>query len=97
MNKISWSDFEKVEIRAGTVVEVKEFPEPRKPAFQLMINFGEEIGIKQASAQIRDLYSADELIGPFISECLLTGLYREDATVVLTVPDRKVQNGARLG
>ncbi len=112
MSSINWSDFEKIELRAGTVVEVEEFPEARKPAFKLKIDFGAEIGIKQSSAQIKDLYQAKELlnkqvicvvnfppkqIGPFISECLITGLYKEDGEVVLAVPDLKVQNGARMG
>jgi tRNA-binding protein len=112
MNRISWPEFEKVEMRAGTVVEVEEFPEARKPAFKLRIDLGDEIGIKQSSARIKDLYEARELvnkqvicvvnfppkqIGPFISECLVTGLYRENGSVVLAVPDRPVQNGARLG
>jgi tRNA-binding protein len=112
MNRISWPEFEKVEMRAGTVVEVEEFPEARKPAFKLRIDLGDEIGIKQSSARIKDLYEARELvnkqvicvvnfppkqIGPFISECLVTGLYMEDGSVVLAVPDRPVQNGARLG
>ena len=112
MENISWSDFEKVEIRAGTVVEVKEFPEARKPAFILKIDFGEEIGIKQASAQITDHYAMEDLhgkqvicvvnfppkqIGPFVSECLVTGLYREDGSVVLAVPDNEVSNGAKFG
>ena len=112
MDSISWLDFEKIELRAGTVVEVKEFPEARMPAFKLKIDFGEEIGIKQSSAQIKELYKARELkgkqvicvvnfppkqIGPFISECLVTGLYREDGSVVLAIPDREVQNGAKLG
>ena len=112
MGNISWSEFEKIEIRAGTVVEVKEFPEARKPAFKLKIDFGEEIGIKQASAQITDHYTTEDLqgkqvicvvnfpskqIGPFVSECLVTGLYREDGSVVLAVPDHKVSNGAKFG
>jgi len=112
MENISWSDFEKVEIRAGTVVEVKKFPEARKPAYKLKIDFGEEIGIKQASAQITDHYAAEDLlgkqvicvvnfspnqIGPFISECLVTGLYRDDGSVVLAVPDQEVSNGAKFG
>jgi len=112
MNSINWSDFEKVELRAGTVVEVAEFPEARKPAYKLKIDFGAEIGIKQSSAQIKDLYLAEKLlnkqvicvvnfppkqIGPFISECLVTGLYKENGEVVLAVPDNQVHNGARLG
>jgi len=112
MEEISWSDFEKIELRAGTVVEVKKFPEARKPAWILKIDFGEGIGIKKSSAQIRDLYQAEDLlgkqvicvlnfppkqIGPLYSECLVTGLYREDGTVILAIPDREVQNGARLG
>jgi len=112
MENISWSDFEKIELRAGTVVEVKEFPEARKPAFKLKIDFGEELGIKQASAQITDHYATEDLqgkqvicvvnfppkqIGPFISECLVTGLYKEDGSVVLAVPDHEVSNGAKFG
>ena len=112
MNNISWTDFEKVELRAGTVVEVKEFPEARKPAFKMLIDFGEEIGIRKSSVQIKELYAAKELlgkqvicvinfppkqIGPFISECLVSGLYREDGSVVLAIPDKEVHNGARLG
>lgn len=112
MNGIDWADFEKVELRAGTVAKVEEFPEARKPAFKLWIDFGKEIGTLKSSAQIKDLYSLEELlgrqviciinfppkqIGPFISECLVTGLYQEDGSVVLAVPDHRVQNGARLG
>jgi len=93
-------------------VEVKELPEARKPALILKIDFGKEIGIKQSSAQIKDLYTPDDLlgkqvicvlnfppkqIGSFISECLVTGLYREDGKVVLAVPHMEVTKGARLG
>lgn len=112
MKNISWSDFEKLELRAGTVVAVNPFPEARKPAWILDIDFGAPVGIRKSSAQIRDLYQAEDLlgkqvicvlnfppkqIGPFLSECLVTGLYREDGTVVLAVPEKKVQNGARMG
>jgi tRNA-binding protein len=112
MEHISWKDFEKIELRAGEVTRVEEFPEARKPAFKLWIDFGAGIGTKQSSAQIRDLYTREELlgrqvicvvnfppkqIGPFVSECLVTGFYREDGSVVLAVPDRVVQKGARLG
>jgi len=112
MEEISWNEFEKIEFRAGTVVEVHDFPEARKPAWILKIDFGEGFGILNSSAQIKDLYQAKDLlgkqvicvlnfppkqIGPFRSECLVTGLYREDGQVVLAVPDSEVQNGARLG
>jgi tRNA-binding protein len=112
MEHISWSDFELIELRAGTVVEVNEFPEARKPAYKLLIDFGAEIGTRHSSAQIKDIYTKEDLlgkqvvcvinfppkqIGPFVSECLVTGLYREDGKVVLTVPEREVQNGARMG
>jgi len=112
METISWSDFEKLELRAGTVIEVKAFPEARKPAFKLKIDFGEEIGIKQASAQVTDHYTSESIlgrqvicvvnfppkqIGPFVSECLVTGLYKEDGSVVLAVPEQPVHDGARLG
>ena len=112
MESISWPDFEKVDLRAGTVVEVKEFPEARKPAFKLKIDFGKEIGIKQSSAQLTHHYTTEDLlgkqvicvinfppkqIGPFVSECLVTGLYREDGSVILAVPDKEVGNGAKFG
>lgn len=112
MEKINWSDFERIDLRAGTVVEVEDFPEARKPAYKVKIDFGEEIGHRKASARITEHYSREDLlgkqvicvlnfppkqIGPFISECLLTGLYLEDGSVVLAVPDQKVSNGAKLG
>ena len=112
MKIINWSDFEKIDLRAGTVVEVDDFPEARKPAYKLKIDFGEKIGFKNASAQITDHYTREELlgkqvicvinfppkqIGPFISECLVTGLYRNDDSVVLAIPDMEVGNGAKFG
>ena len=111
MKTINWNDFEKVELRVGTVIEVKDFPEARKPAYKLIIDFGKEVGIKKSSAQITDLYRKDELIGkqiiavtnfapkqigPFISECLVTGFAQDDKSVVLAIPDKKVENGLRL-
>ncbi len=112
METIEWPDFAKVELRIGTIVSVEDFPEARKPAYKLKVDFGDEIGIKKSSAQITDLYNKDELlgsqvvavvnfpskqIGPIRSECLVTGFYREDGTVVLARPDSKVPNGAKLG
>lgn len=112
MNVIEWKDFEKVDIRAGTILEVEPFPEARHPAYKLKIDFGEEVGIKKSSAQITDLYEPKELvgkqilavtnfppkqIGPFMSECLVTGFYREDGSVVITTVDKAVPNGAKLG
>jgi tRNA-binding protein len=111
MENIEWSDFQKVELRVGTILDVQEFPEARKPAYKLFIDFGMEIGIKKSSAQITDLYSRDTLIGkqvlavvnfppkqvgPIISECLVTGFHREDGAVVLAIPDDDVPNGVRL-
>lgn len=112
MEEISWSDFEKVQFRVGTVLQVEDFPEARKPAWKLTVDFGDEIGTRKSSAQITDLYTKDDLlgkqviavvnfpekqIGPFMSQCLVTGLYRDDGAVVLAVPDQAVANGARLG
>ncbi len=111
MEEISWSDFEKVELRVGTVIEVKDFPEARKPAYKIKVDFG-EFGIKKSSAQITAHYSKEDLlgkqvvavinfpvkqIGPSKSECLITGFYREDGSVVLAIPEREVPNGAKLG
>ena len=111
MPQIDWNDFQKVELRIGTIIEVQEFPEARKPAWKLTVDFGEEMGVRQASAQIKDLYSKQELIGkqvlgvvnfppkqigPFMSECLVTGFVQGDGSVVLAVPDKPVTNGLRL-
>ncbi len=109
---ISWSDFEKVDMRVGTIIKVEEFPEARKPAYILTIDFGPEIGIKKSSAQITTLYSKKKLknvqvicvinfppkqIGPFMSECLVMGAYNERNDVVLIQPQREIQNGAKIG
>jgi tRNA-binding protein len=111
MKMIEWSDFEKIELRVGTVIDVEDFPEARKPAFKLKIDFGEKIGIRKSSAQITDLYKKEDLlgcqvvavvnfppkqIGPVRSECLITGFHREDGAVVLARPDSQVPNGAKL-
>ena len=111
METIDWNDFEKVELRVGTIVEVEDFPEARKPAYKLKIDFGEAIGLRKSSAQITDIYQKDDLlgrqiigvvnfpvkqIGPMRSECLVTGFHREDGAVVLARPDSEVPNGAKL-
>lgn len=112
MKEISWQDFEQVELRAGTIVKAEPFPEARKPAYRLEVDFGPELGVRKSSAQITVHYTPDELvgrqvvgvvnfpvkqIGPMRSECLVTGFYREDGSVVLCVPDKDVANGAKLG
>lgn len=111
MNTIEWSDFEKVQLCVGTIVEVEDFPKARRPAWILHIDFGEEIGRRKSSAQITDLYSREDLlerqivavvnfpakqIGPFMSECLVTGFANADGTIVLTSVDKPVPNGSRL-
>lgn len=111
MQSIEWADFERVELRVGTIVEVDDFPEARKPAYKLKVDFGPDIGVKKSSAQITDLYDKESLrgrqviavinfppkrIGSFESECLVTGFYREDGAVVLAVPETGVPDGARL-
>jgi len=111
MKTISWEEFEQVELRAGTVVAAERFPEARQPAYKLAVDFGPKIGVKRSSARITDLYSPEELvgrqvvgvvnfparqIGPMMSECLVTGFYRSDGAVVLAVPERPVENGAKL-
>lgn len=108
---ISWEDFEKVILKVGTILEVKDFPKAKKPAYQLSIDFGEELGIKYSSAQLTRLYSKEDLIGRqvicvtnfpprqianFFSEVLVTGIVLPDGEVVLTSVERKVPNGTRL-
>ena len=111
MNEITWDDFERVELRIGTVISVDDFPEARKPALKLTVDFGDEIGTMKSSAQITDLYDPEALIGkqvvavvnfprkqigPFMSECLVTGFTDPEGRIVLAVPDSPVPNGARL-
>ncbi|WP_324720487.1 tRNA-binding protein [Salinimicrobium sp. HB62] len=111
-NLISWNDFEKVEMRVGTIIAVSDFPEARNPAYQLQIDFGPEIGILKSSAQITKRYSKEELqnrqiiavvnfpkkqIANFMSECLVLGAVGIDNDIVLLNPDFKVENGLRVG
>jgi len=111
MNEIEWSYFEKVEMRVGTIKAVEEFPEARKPAYKLSVDFGVDIGVRKSSAQITQLYDAESLvgrqvvavinfprkqIGPFMSECLVTGFAREDGAIVLVSPTEPVPNGNKL-
>jgi tRNA-binding protein len=111
METIDWEDFAKVELRVGRVVDAIAFPEARKPAYVLHVDFGVEIGIRKSSAQLTALYSPGELvgklvvavvnfpkkqIGPLMSECLVTGFHDEEGAVVLCVPDRDVPLGTKL-
>ncbi|MCX2837524.1 tRNA-binding protein [Salinimicrobium sp. MT39] len=112
MNHLSWKDFEKVEMRVGTIIEVSDFPEARNPAYQLKIDFGPEIGIRKSSAQITKRYSKEELqdrqiiavvnfpkkqIANFMSECLVLGSVGAKNDIVLLQPGAKVENGLRVG
>lgn len=112
MEEISWNDFAAVELRVGTIVQVEDFPEAHNPAYIVKADFGPEIGVRKASAQITVHYTKEELIGkqivgvvnfppkqigPMRSEFLLTGFYRDDKSVVIAIPEREVPNGAKLG
>ncbi len=109
---LSWNEFEKVEMRTGTIIEVNDFPEAKNPAYQLIIDFGAEIGIKKSSAQITICYSKEELlgkqivavinfpkkqIGNFMSECLVLGSIGNQKDVVLLSSDKPVSNGLKIG
>lgn len=111
MKEITWNQFEKVELRVGTIITAEDFPEARKPAYKLKIDFGEEIGIRKSSAQIVDHYTKEGLIGkqiigvvnfppkqigPMMSECLVTGFYDKNGHVVLAIPDNEMENGTKL-
>ena len=110
--EISWNDFEKIDIRVGTITEVYDFPKAKRPAWRLVIDFGTGIGKKQSSAQITTHYSKDELAGMqvlavvnfppkqianFISECLVLGVYDENNAVILLQPRTPVLNGQPVG
>ena len=109
---ITWKDFEKIDIRLGTIIEVNDFPGARKPAYKLRIDFGNELGIKQSSAQITVHYTKEELlnrqivavinfppkqIAGFMSECLILGIYDTNNDVILLRPDKKTSNGQKVG
>jgi tRNA-binding protein len=111
MSSINWNDFEKIDIRVGTVLEAKEFPKAKKPAYQLIIDFG-ELGKLQSSAQITRFYLPQELVGRqvvavvnfppksiagYLSECLVLGIYDENKDVVLLQPSQTVSNGLKIG
>jgi len=111
MRSITMDEFEKVDIRVGTIERVEEFPEARIPAYKIWVNLGEDLGQKKSSARITKLYTKEELvgkqvlcvcnfeprqIGPFLSEVLVTGFVGDEGVVVLAQPERPVENGARL-
>jgi tRNA-binding protein len=109
-NNLSWSDFEKVEMRVGTILEANDFPEARNPSYQLLVDFGSELGERKTSAQITSLYTKEELIGKqvvavvnfpkkqianFMSECLVLGAV-EGKDVTLLQLEKQVKNGLRI-
>ena len=110
-NKVTYQDFEKIDIRAGEILQAEDFPEARKPMYKLVVDFGPEIGIKRSAGQITKNYKKEELvgktiigvinfspknIGPFISEVLTLGLVDEEDGVVLLCPTKKVPKGSRM-
>lgn len=112
MDNLSWNEFERVEMRVGTILKVNDFPEARKPGYQLTIDFGSEIGIRKTSAQITKRYKKEDLlnrqivavvnfpkkqIGKFMSECLVLGAVGAEGDVILLAPDFKIENGLRIG
>ena len=111
MKTITWDAFESVELRVGTILRVEEFPEARKPAYKVWVDFGPELGEKKTSVQITRLYTPESLVGrqivgvvnfppkqvgPIMSEFLLTGFHDEEGAIVIAVPERPVPNGAKL-
>lgn len=112
LETITWSDFEKLDLRVGTIVQAEHFAKAKKPAYQLLVDFGPDLGTKKSSAQITELYTKEALIGRqviavvnfppkqianFISECLVLGVYSEDDAVVLLQPAQMVNNGLKIG
>lgn len=110
--ELTWKDFEKVEMRVGTILEVQDFPEARNPAYKLTIDFGSELGTRRSSAQITKRYSREDLLGKqivavvnfpkkqiatLLSECLVLGAVGEGNDIVLLHPGLKVENGLRVG
>ncbi|ASZ10103.1 tRNA-binding protein [Chitinophaga pendula] len=111
MDTINWQDFEKIDIRVGTIIDAQVFAKAKNPAYQLQIDFGPALGIKRSSAQITRLYQPDVLIGKqvvavvnfpvkqianFFSECLVLGVVSDDKEIVLLQPERSVQNGYKI-
>jgi tRNA-binding protein len=111
MEQITWGEFEKVELRVGTVIKVEDFPEAKKPSYRMWIDFGQGIGTRKSSGQYTKLYKKEELIGKqvlccinfppkqvatFVSECLTCGFVGENGEVILAIPERKVKNGSKL-
>ena len=109
---LSWTDFEKIDMRVGTIIEVNDFLKARKPAYKLVIDFGKELGIKNSSAQITTHYTKENLlhrqivavvnfppkqIAEFTSECLVLGVYDENKDVILLQPGMPVTNGMKIG
>ncbi len=109
---LTWQEFAQVEIRTGTIIEVQDFPEARKPAYQLLIDFGNDIGVRKSSAQLTKRYNRQDLvgkqiiavvnfptkqIGKFLSECLVLGSVGNENDIVLLTPDKNVENGLRIG
>ncbi|MGO1244519.1 MAG: tRNA-binding protein [Sphingobacterium sp.] len=109
--EISWEDFHTVDLRVGTIIQVDDFPQAHKPAYQLRIDFGDEVGVLKSSAQITYHYKKDELMGKqvvgvvnfsrkqiasFMSECLITGFADDEGHIVLTAVERQLPNGSKL-
>ena len=111
MDDLNWAEFERVDLRVGTIIAAEIFKEARNPAIKMSIDFGEEIGIRKSSAQITDHYTPEDLvgkqisavvnfpkkqIGPMMSECLVTGFTQPDGSIILAVPDKDAAKGSRL-